>query len=91
MTNLTRLELTSVFRSIDLIELAGATDIHNTKFDSPEHPITVNGTLDSSITPVNYVPFVSIINSTQLARFGLHNGTLVYFYFRGVPGSLADM
>lgn len=30
--------------------------------------------LDSSITPAEYIPFVDFINSTQLARFGLHNG-----------------
>jgi len=34
----------------------------------------VNGTLNSTITPAAYVPFVSIINDTQLGRFGLHNG-----------------
>jgi hypothetical protein len=31
--------------------------------------------LDGSITPAEYVSFLNIVNNTQLARFGLHNGT----------------
>jgi len=30
--------------------------------------------MDSSITPTAYQTFVQYINSTQIARFGLHNG-----------------
>lgn len=57
-----------------MIDISKATDIHGTKFDDPANPIAVNGTLDKSITPAVYVPFVSYIDPTQLARFGLHNG-----------------
>lgn len=61
-------------RSIDIIAIDKATNIHGSRFDSPSHPIAVNGTLDKSITPATYIPFASLINSTHLARFGLHNG-----------------
>jgi len=61
-------------RQADLFSIASATDIHGSKFDSPANPIAVGGVLDSSITPANYVSFVNYLDSTQLARFGLHNG-----------------
>ena len=64
----------SIYRQADLIDISKATDIHGTKFDDPSHPIAVNGTLDSSITPATYVSFVNLIEPVQLARFGLHNG-----------------
>lgn len=64
----------SVFRAADLIDTSGATNIAGTKFDSPSNPAAPNGILDSSITPTVYQTFVQYINSTQLARFGLHNG-----------------
>lgn len=63
-------------RQADLIDLNGATDIHDTKFDDPAHPIAINGTLNQKITPAKYVPFVDYIDPIQLARFGLHNGSL---------------
>ena len=63
------------FRSADLISTQGATDIHGSKFDSPSNPIASGGKLSSSIVPATYVAFVNYIDSTQLARFDLHNGT----------------
>ncbi|GJE92346.1 phytase-like domain-containing protein [Phanerochaete sordida] len=65
---------TSQYKQIDLISLDDATDIHGTEFDSAQHPIAVNGTLDSSIKPATYTSFLNMLNTTQLARFGLHNG-----------------
>ena len=64
-----------VTRQADLISTVGATDIHGTAFDSPSKPIATSGVLSSSIVPATYVGFVNYIDSTQLARFGLHNGT----------------
>jgi len=61
-------------RHADLVDVSGATDIHNTKFDDPSNPIANNGTLNKDIIPAKYVSFVDYLNSTQLARFGLHNG-----------------
>ena len=60
-------------RSADLIDISCATNIAGSKFDSPDHPAAPGGVLDSSITPTEYQTFVQYINSTQLARFGLHN------------------
>ena len=61
-------------RQIDLISIKGATNIAGSKFDDPKHPIADDGELDDSITPAQYVSFVDLIDDTQLARFGLHNG-----------------
>ncbi|EPQ52875.1 hypothetical protein GLOTRDRAFT_64673, partial [Gloeophyllum trabeum ATCC 11539] len=65
----------SSYKQADLVDVSGATDIHGTEFDSPSNPIAVNGVLDSSITAATYESFVNYINDTQLARFGLHNGS----------------
>ncbi|TFK45876.1 hypothetical protein OE88DRAFT_1088639 [Heliocybe sulcata] len=65
----------SSYKQADLVDITGATDIHNTVFDSPTSPIAVNGVLNSSITAATYTSFVNYINDTQLARFGLHNGS----------------
>ncbi|KIP05896.1 hypothetical protein PHLGIDRAFT_128612 [Phlebiopsis gigantea 11061_1 CR5-6] len=64
----------SSYKGIDLVMIGDATDIHGSKFDNALNPIAVNGTLNSQIKPVTYIPFVDMLNSTQLARFGLHNG-----------------
>lgn len=65
----------SANRQADLFSIASATDIHSSRFDDPAHPVAPGGVLDSSITPAKYVSFVNYVDSTQLARFGLHNGT----------------
>lgn len=65
-----------VLRQADLFDISSATDIHGTKFDDPANPIAVGGVLDPSITPATYVSFVNYIDPTELARFGLHNGTI---------------
>ncbi|TCD69611.1 hypothetical protein EIP91_007034 [Steccherinum ochraceum] len=64
----------SAYKQADLIDISKATNIANSKFDSPQFPIAKNGTLDRSINPATYVGFVNFIDDTQLARFGLHNG-----------------
>jgi hypothetical protein len=71
-------DLTGV-RQADLIDISAATDIHNTKFDDPANPIAVNGKLDSSIIPAEYVPFVNYLDEIQLARLRLHNGPFLEF------------
>lgn len=65
---------TSLYRSIDLIDISQATNIANTKYDSPANPIAPNGVLDASITPAAYQPFLNINDNSQLNRFNLHNG-----------------
>jgi hypothetical protein len=64
----------STYRSLDLIDTTGATDIANTNRDGATGSIAPNGVLDPSITPVAYQKFLDIDDNTQLNRFGLHNG-----------------
>jgi len=64
----------SSYKQADLIDISRATNILGSKFDSPANPIAINGTLNKNINPALYVPFLSLINDTQLARFGVHNG-----------------
>ncbi|KIM37285.1 hypothetical protein M413DRAFT_448582 [Hebeloma cylindrosporum] len=64
----------SNYKQADLFSIAGATDIHGSKFDNPANPIAVGGVLDSSIKAATYVPFVNYLDPVQLARFGIHNG-----------------
>ncbi len=64
----------SVYRSIDLIDISGATNIAGTAYDEPGAPIAPLGILNGSITPVAYQKFLDIDDNAQLNRFGLHNG-----------------
>ena len=64
----------SSYKQADLIDISLATDIHGSQFDDPSNPVAPDGVLDSGVIPATYVSFVSYINDTQLARFGLHNG-----------------
>ncbi|KAF5316148.1 hypothetical protein D9619_006606 [Psilocybe cf. subviscida] len=65
----------SSYKQIDLFSISKATDIHGTKFDLAANPIASNGTINPGITTATYTSFVNIIDATQLARFGLHNGS----------------
>ncbi|KAF9553142.1 hypothetical protein CPC08DRAFT_788318 [Agrocybe pediades] len=67
-------DLSSKYKKAGLFSISKATDIHNTKYDDPTHPIAVGGILNSDIRPAEYVPFVDYLDPIQLARFGLHNG-----------------
>ncbi|KAG6845603.1 hypothetical protein H0H87_006656 [Tephrocybe sp. NHM501043] len=64
----------SAYKQADLFTTIGATDIHSTEFDDPAHPVSPAGILDPSIKPATYIPFVNYLDTTELARFGLHNG-----------------
>ncbi len=65
---------TSVYRSVDLIDISHATNFANTKFDLPANPIAPMGILNPAIKPATYKPFLNINDNTQLNRFNLHNG-----------------
>jgi len=65
---------TSVYRSVDLMDISQATNFANTKYDAPENPIAPKGVLDPSIKPVAYQPFLNMDDNVQLGRLGLHNG-----------------
>ena len=61
-------------RGIDIVDITSATNIAGSKFDSHKNAVAPKGKLDKSVTPAVYTPFVSIVDQTQLARFGLHDG-----------------
>jgi hypothetical protein len=63
----------SLYRSIEVVDLSGATDIAGTAFDA-EKPVAPKGVLDPSVKPAARIPFIDINDSADLARFGLHNG-----------------
>jgi hypothetical protein len=64
----------SVYRSIDLLDISGATNIAGTPYDNAATPVAPLGILNSSITPATYQKFLNINDNAQLNRFGLHNG-----------------
>ncbi|HKF60511.1 MAG TPA: esterase-like activity of phytase family protein [Dongiaceae bacterium] len=64
---------TSLYRSVDLISIAKATNIAGTAFDGTT-PMAPKGELDPSVTPAEYTRFIDINDNAQLNRFGLHNG-----------------
>jgi hypothetical protein len=64
----------SVYRSVDLIDISGATNIARTAYDDPANPVAPKGVLNTAITPAVYQKFLDINDNSQLNRFGLHNG-----------------
>ena len=62
----------SVYRGVDIFDIAGATNIAGTDFDGTK-PVAPGGALDASVTPAKYARFIDINDNTQLGRFGLHN------------------
>jgi hypothetical protein len=63
----------SVYRSVDLIDIAHSTNIAG-QFDGVGAAVAPNGVLNSSITPATYQKFLNINDNAQLNRFGLRNG-----------------
>lgn len=70
------------YRGIDLVDISSATNIAGSKFDSHKNAVAPKGKLDKSVTAAKYTSFVSLIDSTELARFGLHNGMLALHSLR---------
>ncbi|HVO02525.1 MAG TPA: esterase-like activity of phytase family protein [Candidatus Cybelea sp.] len=66
-------DATSVYRSVDLFDTTGATNIAGTDFDGTK-PVAPDGMLDASVTPAKYTRFIDINDNAELAKFGLHNG-----------------
>jgi hypothetical protein len=64
----------SVYRSVDLVDISGATNIAGTAYDKAGVSVAPLGVLNSSIKPAAYQKFLDINDNTQLNRFGLHNG-----------------
>ncbi|WWC89620.1 uncharacterized protein L201_004545 [Kwoniella dendrophila CBS 6074] len=57
-----------------LFNLDGATDLINTEYTDGVKPVAPKGKLDKSITAIEPVEFIDMIDETQLGRFGIHNG-----------------
>jgi uncharacterized protein YhjY with autotransporter beta-barrel domain len=64
--------LDPVYKSVLLIDTAGATNIAGTPFENSTTPLAPGGVLNSTITPVSQVEVVNILNTTQLGKFGLN-------------------
>lgn len=60
------------FKSVLLVDIAGATNIAGTTYETSYTPIAPGGTLLSSITPVQQVEVVNLLNTTQLSKFGIN-------------------
>lgn len=67
--------ITALDRGIDLVDISSATNIAGSKFDSHKNAVAPKGKLDKSVTAAKYTSFISLLDSTELGRFGLHNGT----------------
>ena len=63
----------SIYRSIDLFDTSGATNIAGTDFDGVKS-VAPEGKLDPAVTPAQYSRFIDLNDNGQLNRFGLHNG-----------------
>jgi hypothetical protein len=63
----------SLYRKVELVDIAGATDIAG-RYDDAAGSVAPNGVLRSEIAPAQMSDLVDLNDNTQLARFGLHNG-----------------
>jgi hypothetical protein len=64
---------TSIYRSVDLFDTDGATNIAGTEYDGVK-PVAPKGKLDPSVKPAKYARFIDINDNKELNKFGLHNG-----------------
>ncbi|TBW38031.1 hypothetical protein EYW49_10530 [Siculibacillus lacustris] len=63
---------TSLYRKIEILDFAGATDIRGT-YDEVT-PVAPKGVLADGVEPATLTPFVDLNDNAELGRFGLHNG-----------------
>lgn len=59
-----------VYKSVLLVDTAGATNIAGTTFETSTTPVAPGGTLVSSVIPMQQVELVNVLNTTQLTKFG---------------------
>ena len=64
---------TSLYRKIEILDIAGATDIAGSKYDGLI-PVAPGGKLIEGVAPATLTGFIDINDNTQLNKFGLHNG-----------------
>jgi len=63
----------SLYRRIDVLDIAGATNIAGSDFDKAK-PVAPKGVLDPTVKPATLSAFIDINDNAQLNRYGLHNG-----------------
>jgi len=63
----------SLYRKVEMLDLAGATDIMG-RYDGSADSVAPKGVLRDGIVPAKMTPFVDLNDNSQLNRFGLHNG-----------------
>lgn len=61
-----------VYKSILLVDLAGATNLAGTLYEQDGKPIAKDGVLNADIKPAAQAELVNILNPVQLARFGMN-------------------
>ncbi|RRN63298.1 esterase-like activity of phytase family protein [Caulobacter sp. 602-1] len=61
-----------VYKSILLVDLAGATNLAGTPYEQGGQPIARDGALNPDIKPAAQAELVDILNPVQLARFGIN-------------------
>jgi hypothetical protein len=65
----------SVYRHIDVFDIANATDIKGINYDCENCSIASSaGVLNPGITPATYCSFLDFNVNSQLNRFGVYNG-----------------
>ncbi|MEO6246764.1 MAG: esterase-like activity of phytase family protein, partial [Opitutaceae bacterium] len=63
----------SLYRAVLIYDLAGATNIAGTAFDTAATPVAPNGVLASSVTPATSTVLLDLNDLSQLVKFGLNN------------------
>ena len=61
-----------VYKSILLVDLAGATNLVGTPYELEAKPLAKDGVLNPDIKPAAQAELVNILNPVQLAKFGLN-------------------
>lgn len=61
-----------VYKSILLVDLAGATNLAGTPYELEAKPIAKDGVLNTDIKPAAQAELVNILNPVQLGKFGVN-------------------
>lgn len=65
---------TSLYRTVSLYDISAATNIAGTAYDTAATPLSPSGVLAAGVVPAQRTTLVDLNDTTQLAKFGLHNG-----------------
>jgi len=62
----------AVYRAVQLIDIAKATNLAGTDYETTARPVAPNGVLSETITPAAATELVNVIAPAQVARLGLN-------------------